>query len=167
MQQHLILSNLRVKKEKGNKRRDASVKEEVFQVMYDGYVFFCTKTTQQQCLSRKRYTCADGKVKPAEEIKTGSIIFLYNIDDKSLLGPFTALPEGDELDAGAWAMDVDTHIPSEDIKVTWEDLHIIQNAPDQLPFLNDAKTCRLHFTQTQRVLDLLKQGELYLYAKNR
>ena len=93
--------------------------------MYDGYVFFCNKTSHQQCLSNKRYTCADEKTKPTEDqIKIGSIIFLYNIDDKSLLGPFTALPEGDELDAGAWAMDVDTHIPSEDLKVTWEDLHI-------------------------------------------
>ena len=135
--------------------------------MYDGYVLFCTKTTQQQCLSRKRYTCADGKTKPAEEIKEGTVIFLYNIDDKTLLGPFTALSEGgEELDAGTWAMDVNTKVPSEDIKVTWEDLHIIPNAQENLPFLSDPKTCKLSFTQTQRVLDLLKQGELYLYAKN-
>ena len=135
--------------------------------MYDGYVFFCNKTSRQQCLSNKRYTCADEKTKPAEEIKAGSVIFLYNVDDKSLLGPFTALMEGEELDAGAWAMDVDTHIPSEDIKVTWEDLHIIQNAPEALPFLKDPKTCRLTSMQTQRALDMLKQGELYLYAKDR
>ncbi len=135
--------------------------------MYDGYIFFCNKTSQQQCLSNKRYTCADEKTKPTEEqIKTGSIIFLYNIDDKSLLGPFTALPEGDELDAGAWAMDVDTHIPSEDLKVTWEDLHIMQNAPEKLPFLKNPKTCKLTSLETQNALDLLKQGELYLYAKD-
>ena len=104
---------------------------------------------------------------PTEKIKEGSIIFLYNVDDKRLLGPFTALTEGgEELDAGTWAMDVDTHIPSEDLKVTWEDLHIIQNAPEKLPFLEDPKTCKLSSTQTQRVLDLLKQGQLYLYAKN-
>ena len=133
--------------------------------MYDGYVFFCNKTTLQQCLSDKRYTCADEKTKPTEPIKEGSVIFLYNIDDKSLLGPFTALTEGDELDAGAWAMDVETHIPSEDLKVTWEDLHIIQNAPEELPFLKDPKTCRLTSLETQNALDLLKQGELYLYAK--
>ena len=134
--------------------------------MYDGYIFFCNKTSQQQCLSNKRYTCADEKTKPAEEkIKIGSIIFLYNIDDKSLLGPFTALAEGDELDAGAWAMDVDTHIPSEDLKVTWEDLHIIQNAPEKLPFLKNPKTCRLTSLETQNALDTLKQGELYLTAK--
>lgn len=136
--------------------------------MYDGYVFFCNKTSQQQCLSSKRYTCADEQTKPSEEIKEGSVIFLYNVDEKSLLGPFTALTMGgDELDAGTWAMDVDTHIPSEDIKVTWEDLHILKNPAEQLPFLSDPKTCKLSFTQTQRVLDLLKQGELYLYAKDK
>ena len=134
--------------------------------MYDGYVFFCNKTSQQQCLSRRRYTCADQKTKPTDEIKEGSVIFLYNIDDKSLLGPFTALTEGaDELDAGTWAMNVETHIPSEDLKVTWEDLHLIQNASAELPFLADPKTCRLSTTQTQRVLDLLKQGPLYLDVK--
>ena len=136
--------------------------------MYDGYIFLCSKESQQQCLSNKHYTCADGKTKPTEEqIKIGSIVFLYNIDDKSLLGPFTALPEGDELDAGAWAMDVDTHIPSEDLKVTWEDLHIIQNAPEKLQFLNDPKTCKLTSMQTQRTLDMLKQGELYLNTKDK
>ncbi len=136
--------------------------------MYDGYIFFCNKTSQQQCLSNKRYTCADKKTKPSEEqIKIGSIVFLYNIDDKSLLGPFTALPEGDELDAGAWAMDVDIHIPSEDLKVTWEDLHLIQNAPEKLPFLNEPKTCKLTSLQTQRTLDMLKQGELYLNTKDK
>ena len=136
--------------------------------MYDGFVFFCTKTSQQECLSNKRYTCSDQKTKPdMENIKAGSIIFLFNIDDKSLLGPFTAMREEDELDAGAWAMDVDTHIPSEDIKVAWEDLHVIQNAPDELPFLKDPKTCTLTSMQTQRALDLLKKGELYLTMKNK
>jgi hypothetical protein len=135
--------------------------------MYDGYIFFCNKTSQQECLSNKRYTCADEITKPdIEKIKIGSIVFLFNIDNKSLLGPFTALPEGDELDAGAWAMDVDTHIPSEDLKVTWEELHIIQNAPEKLPFLKDPKTCKLTSMQTQRILDILKQGELYLNKKD-
>ncbi|MGD0645388.1 MAG: hypothetical protein ABSA75_10835 [Candidatus Bathyarchaeia archaeon] len=134
--------------------------------MYDGYVLFCNKTSQQQCLSRKRYTCADKESTTLEEIKAGSVVFLYNTDDKSLLGPFTTLAEGDELDAGTWVMDVDKHIPSEDVRVTWEDLHIIQNAPEKLPFLNDPKTCKLSTTQTQRVLDLLREGPLYLYAKN-
>ena len=134
--------------------------------MYDGYVFYCTKESQQQCLSNKHFTCSDNQTKPAiEDLKIGTIVFLYNFDDRSLLGPFSTLPEGDELDAGAWAEDVDTHIPSEDLKVTWEDLHILRNAPDELPFLNDTKTCKLTTLQTQRALDTLKKGELYLDVK--
>jgi hypothetical protein len=72
---------------------------------------------------------------------------------------------GTELDAGTWAEDVETHIPSEDLKVNWENLHIIKNAPDQLPFLQDPKRCKLTSLETQNALDLLRQGELYLYAK--
>ena len=136
--------------------------------MYDGYVFFCTKTSQQQCLSNKRYTCADEKTKPKEEeIKAGSVIFLFNLDDRSLLGPFTAMREEDELDAGAWTMDVNTNIPSEDLKVGWEDLHLLKNAPEELPFLKDSKTCKLTTLQTQRALDMLKKGEAYLYTKDK
>ena len=134
--------------------------------MYDGYVLFCNKVSQQQCLSRKRYTCAEKESKPLKEIKAGAVIFLYNTDDKSLVGPFTTLPEGDELDAGAWVENEEHQYPYDDIKVTWEDLHIIQNAPEKLPFLTDPKTCKLSTGQTQRVLDLLKDGPLYLYAKN-
>ena len=136
--------------------------------MYDGYVFYCTKESQQQCLSNKRYTCADEITRPKEEeIKVGSIIFLFNLDDKSLLGPFTALAEGDELDAGAWSMDVDEHIPSEDLKVTWEDLHLLQDAPEKLAFLKNPKTCKLTSLETQNALDQLKQGQLYLTSKGR
>jgi len=139
---------------------------EVFKLMYDGYVFFCTKESQQQCLSNKLYTCADKQTKPAKPIKEGAVIFLYNEDDKSLLGPFTALTEGgEELDEGTWALGVDEHVPSEDINVTWESLHIIQNASEQFPFLKDPKTCRLTSIETQNLLDILKQGELYLKTK--
>lgn len=136
--------------------------------MYDGYVLFCSKSSVQQCLSKKRYTCADKETpKVLEEIKANSVVFLYNIDDKSLLGPFTTLPEGDDLDAGAWAMDIDENIePYADVNVIWEDLHVLANAPEQLPFLIDPKTCKLSTVQTQRALDLLKKGPLYLYSKD-
>jgi hypothetical protein len=99
---------------------------------------------------------------PKEEIKAGSVIFLYNTDDKSLLGPFTALSEGvGAVDAGAWAMDIDEHSASENVKVEWEKLHRLINAPEELPFLNDSKTCALSTTQTQRILDLLKKSPLH------
>ena len=104
--------------------------------------------------------------KPPEVIKEGSVIFLYNVDDRSLLGPFTALEEGGaKLDAGTWRMDIDTKIPSEDLMVTWENLHVLHNADEELPFLRDLKTCKLGSTTTQRVLDLLAQSKPYLYDK--
>jgi hypothetical protein len=134
--------------------------------MYDGYVFFCDKSSLQKCISQKRYTCVGEKTKPAE-LKEGSVVFLYNIEDKSLLGPFTTLSEGDELDAGTWIEQVDEqHMPYDDVKVTWEDLHTIQNAPEKLPFLNDPKTCKLSTLQTQRILDLLEEGQLYVNEKS-
>ncbi|HUJ84215.1 MAG TPA: hypothetical protein VLV84_01260, partial [Candidatus Acidoferrales bacterium] len=133
--------------------------------MYDGYVFFCDESSLQQCISNKRYTCVGEKAKP-EELKEGSVVFLYNSVDKSLLGPFTTLSEGDELDAGTWVENEEHQYPYDDIKVTWEDLHVLQNAPEKLPFLNDPKTCKLSTGQIQRTLDLLRQEPLYLYAKN-
>jgi hypothetical protein len=54
---------------------------------------------------------------------------------------------------------------SENVKVEWENLHRIENAPQQLPFLNNPKTCALSENQTQRILDLLKQAPRYTNAK--
>jgi hypothetical protein len=135
--------------------------------MYSGIVLFCNKSTQQQCLSRKLYTCADQKTKPTDKIIPGSVLFLYNTEDKTILGPFTSLDEGGEaLDSGAWAMDIDEHSASENVKVTWENLHVIDNAPDKLPFLRDPKKCALTSLQTQRILELLRDGKPYLETKN-
>jgi hypothetical protein len=135
--------------------------------MYSGYVLFCDKTSQEECLRRKIYTCADKKTAPTEKIKVGSIIFLYNVDDKSLLGPFTALSEGGEtVDTGAWAMEIDKHSASENVKLEWEELHRLEKAPEELPFLETPKSCELTTTQTQRTLDLLKQAPLYIREKS-
>ena len=134
-------------------------------MLYNGYVFFCDKSNQQECLLRKQYLCVSRKNKSGK-IKAGSVIFIYNTEDKSLLGPFTTLTEGtDELDAGAWMMTVEEEMPSENFKVVWEDLHILENAPAQLPFLSDPDTCALSQTQTQRILDLLRLSPLYLFSK--
>ena len=82
--------------------------------MYSGFVLFCSKVSQEQCLRQKQYTCADKETVPVAKIKVGSIIFLYNVDDKSLLGPFTALNEGGgEVDSGAWSMKIDEHSASD------------------------------------------------------
>jgi hypothetical protein len=62
--------------------------------MYFGYILFCSNATQQQCLSNRKFTCADQQKAPTDKIIEGTVLFLFNTDDKSLLGPFTALSEG-------------------------------------------------------------------------
>ncbi len=134
--------------------------------MYSGFVLFCSNTTQEQCLRQKQYTCADKENVPTAKIKVGSIVFLYNTDDKSLLGPFTALSEGGgEVDTGAWEMRIDEHSASENVKLEWEDLRRLENAPATLPFLESPKTCELTTTQTQRALDVLMQAPLHIQEK--
>lgn len=135
--------------------------------MYSGIVLFCDKTSQQKCLSRKLYTCADQKTKPNDNILPGTIVFLYNTEDKTLLGPFTSLEEGGgALDSGAWAMDIDEHSASENVRVTWENLHVIDDVLNKLPFLRNPKKCVLTALQTQRILDLLRDGKPFLEVKN-
>jgi hypothetical protein len=130
--------------------------------MYSGYVLYCNNSTQEQCLRQKHYICADKKTAATAKIKEGSLIFLYNSDDMSLLGPFTALSEGGEtVDTGAWAMKIDEHSASENVKLEWENLHRLENAPKTLSFLEAPKTCELSTTQIERALDLLKQAPLY------
>jgi hypothetical protein len=132
--------------------------------MYAGYVFICNNASQEQCLNRKLYACADKEIAPEEKIKRGATIFLYNTDTRALLGPFTALSEGgEELEEGSWAIDIDEHSFSENVKVGWEKLHLLQNAAEVLPFLKDAKTCSLTETDTQRALDLLKEAPPYVH----
>jgi hypothetical protein len=134
--------------------------------MYSGVMLFCDKTSQQQCLSRRIYSCADKKTKPEDKILPGTLVFLFNTEDKTLLGPFTSLKEGGgALDSGAWAMDIDEHSASENVTVTWEELHVIDNAPDKLPFLRNPKKCSLTSLQTQRILELLRDGKSYLEVK--
>ncbi len=130
--------------------------------MYAGFVLFCNNQSQEQCLQEKKYVCVDKKNAPTSKIKVGAVLFLYNVEDKSLLGPFTALSEGGEtVDSGAWAMRIDEHSASENVKLEWEDLHRLANAPAQLPFLDNPKTCALTTTQTERSLDLLRQAPPY------
>jgi hypothetical protein len=64
-------------------------------------------------------------------------------------------------------MEIDEHSASQNVKLEWENLHRLENAPAKLPFLESPKTCELSTTQTQRMLDLLKQAPLYIDEKNK
>jgi hypothetical protein len=135
--------------------------------MYAGFVLFCNNLSQAQCLRDKKYSCVGKKNTSTSKIKVGAILFLYNVEDKTLLGPFTSLSEGGAtVDSGAWAMKIDEHSASENVKLEWEDLHRLNNAPAQLNFLESPTKCALTTTQTERALDLLKQAPRYIPEKN-
>lgn len=129
--------------------------------MYAGYVFFCNDTSFKECLKQKRLSCPREKGVD-QEIGADAVVFLFNKDSNTLVGPFTA--EGSakiDLEPGTWAEEVDMHDLSENIVVEWEELHEMRDAQLKLPFLKDQRICRLSQLQTQELLDALRKAPLF------
>ncbi len=130
--------------------------------MYSGYVLFCGKTTFGQCLSKRLYTCADSHKDEVARIKRGSVLFIYNPETKALVGPFTAASEGaTRIETGAWTSKIDEHSASENIKLEWEDLHIIDNAAQRFSFLDHPEKCELSTLTVQTLLDALMEAPVF------
>ena len=130
--------------------------------MYSGYVLFCGKTTFGQCLSKRLYTCADSFKDEVAGIRRGSVLFMYNPETRTLVGPFTAASEGAKrIETGAWTSKIDEHSASENIKLEWEDLHVISDAGERFPFLNKPEKCQLSTLRVQTLLDALKEAPVF------
>jgi hypothetical protein len=130
--------------------------------MYSGYVLFCNKMTLGQCVSKRQFTFSDNHQGEVEAIKQGSILFMYNPEAKSLIGPFSAAEEGAaRIETGAWSTKIDEHSASANVKLEWEDLHIIENVDEKLPFISKLETCALSTLQVQQVMDALKEASSY------
>lgn len=130
--------------------------------MYAGYVFLCNTASVQQCVKRKQFTCSAAAAETADDIGDGSLVFLFNKETNTLVGPFTAvgsLKAG--LEEGAWVEKVQEASLSEDFKVEWEKLHELNNAAERFDFLKDLKDCRLDQFQTKDVLTALKEAPPY------
>ncbi len=95
-------------------------------------------------------------------IKRGSVLFMYNSENQTLVGPFTAASEGaTRIETGAWNSTIDEHTASENVKLEWEDLHVINNADEKLPFLKNLEKCELSTLRIQTILDVLKEAPIY------
>jgi Development and cell death domain len=130
--------------------------------MYSGYVLFCSNTTVGACLNKKLYTCAETKKDEVANIQKGSVLFLYNSETRTLVGPFTAASGGAErIETGAWTSKVDEHSASENIKLEWEDLHVINSANERFPFLEKPEKCGLSTLRVQTLLDALKEAPAF------
>ncbi len=130
--------------------------------MYSGYLFLCGEESLAKCINEKQYSCTGEMVEATEDIKAGSVIFLYNPQSEALIGPLTAAEsEAPALEPGTWTETLDDRDLSANLRVEWEELHELQNAPEKLAFLRDIKTCRLTHFQTQDALNALKEAPVY------
>jgi hypothetical protein len=130
--------------------------------MYVGYVFVCSKESLHDCLRQKLFACSGETIKNVEEVGVGSVVFLFNTDSKTLIGPFTASGlRRTGLEPGTWKEVTDEHSVSENIRVKWENLHELRNAQDRFPFLKDIKACKLSQFQTQDMLNALDEAPLF------
>jgi hypothetical protein len=97
----------------------------------------------------------------AEELKANTILFLLNAETGTLLGPFTVAQGPEDLVKGAWYSSVNKESFSGNIKVDWEELHELKNAPEKIPFLRKTNECALSVLQTQELLTELKKAPSY------
>ena len=127
--------------------------------MNSGYVLFCGKASFAQCMSRRLFTCAGNRAEEVKTVPQGAVLFMYNEDSKTLVGPFTAASEGaSRIETGAWTSEIDLHSASANIKLEWEDLHILEYAADRFPFLNNPEKCELTPMRIQTLLSALKDS---------
>ena len=129
--------------------------------MQTGYVFLCNTDSMTECMRSKRFGCSSGQGKTAQDLDFNTVIFLYNVETGTLLGPFSVAEEPEDLEKGAWYSSIDEESLSENIKVEWENLHELKNAPDKVPFLKNTKECALSTFQTQELLTALAKAPLF------
>jgi hypothetical protein len=127
--------------------------------MYVGYVFLCNKQSFNDCMRQKLFTCSAESIKSVQEVGLGSVVFLFNTDSNTLIGPFTAAGSTRTgLEPGTWTEVTDKHNVSENIRVKWEDLHELKDAQHRFPFLRNIKACKLSQFQTQDLLNALGEA---------
>ena len=130
--------------------------------MYSGFVFLCNKSSLGQCVQNRQIACSDKYQNQPKTVKRGSIIFLFDPDVKTLVGPFTAVTEGaTQIEPGTWSTGVNTHAMSENITVHWENLHIIHDADKQFPYLSNLESCELSTLKVQELMDALGSAPHY------
>ena len=87
---------------------------------------------------------------------------MYNPETRTLVGPFTSASEGAKrIETGAWTSKIDEHSASENIKLEWEDLHIISDADGRFPFLKKPEKRQLSSLWVQTLLDALKEAPVF------
>jgi hypothetical protein len=126
-----------------------------------GYLFLCSNRTQSECLQKRLFGLGRKYWGWVQQIVTGSPLFLYNIDSKTLLGPFQAASEGRlNIDPRAWENMRPLEFAAQ-VSVKWEKIHELETAYKKFPFLRDVYLCKLTLDQTGSLINALSQAPLY------
>jgi hypothetical protein len=137
------------------------VKNIIRESMYAGYVFLCNNASLKECVGQKRLSCPSEQ-SINQEVGIDSLVFLFNKDSDTLVGPFTVVSSARTgLEPGTWTQDIDRHSLSGNVMVEWEELHEMKNAQLKFPFLKSRETCKLGHFQTQDLLNALKKEPLF------
>jgi hypothetical protein len=130
--------------------------------MYSGYLLLCNNLSFGECLSKRKYACSDKFTDEISKIKANSVLFMYNSEKDTLVGPFTAASEGaTRIETGTWDSDIDEHSASANVTLQWEDPHILEKAAERFPFLKNPEKCELSSLWTHSMLDALKEAPLF------
>jgi hypothetical protein len=133
-------------------------------VGYTGFLFYCDDVALKECVRKRLFSCPTDAAKIAQKIGIGSVLFFYNPDSQTLIGPFTVTDSKMDLESGAWVTDTEHDFPAR-FGVEWEELHIVKNAPKEFPFLAEKRSCALSETQTQGLLHVLKSAPFFTLDK--
>jgi hypothetical protein len=126
-----------------------------------GYLFRCGSKTQDECFRRRLLASISKHWESVKKIKPLDLLFLYNIKSKDLIGPFTAESEGGwEIDSEAWAYMRPIKFPAQ-VRVNWNELHVLRNADNHFKFLSSRETCELTEEQTDALLSALSRAPPY------
>ncbi|HVP41123.1 MAG TPA: hypothetical protein VMS95_04135 [Candidatus Krumholzibacteriaceae bacterium] len=129
-------------------------------VGYSGYLFICNTTAIKDCVKNKTFSCPIDAAKISQKIGIGSVLFLYNPDSQTVVGPFTVATSKMKLEPGAWITDTEHDFPKK-FGVEWEEVHEIKNATKEFPFLAEGKSCALTELQTQGLFHVLMSAPLF------
>ena len=124
--------------------------------MNQGYVFPCEAESLKSCLRSRLFTCSG---ETANEIGPGYLVFFFNANSDTLVGPFTASGSSRTgPQPGAWTEVIDQHSFSGNFRVEWEELHEMKGAKRKFPFLKDLHACKLSSLQVEDMIEALKKA---------
>jgi len=94
-----------------------------------------------------------------QQIEQGTPLFLYNIDSKTLFGPFRTAGKGRlNIDPRAWENLRPLEFPAQ-VLVSWDKMHEIRMANKRFPFLKDGNLCKLSLEKTNMLISALRQAQ--------